>query len=50
MRHLIEKVKETGFCMERDVKGKELMNQKDWRALSDRDINYLYGLLETGKK
>lgn len=48
-RHLIKKIRKTEFCIERDVKGKELMNQKDWRALSDRDIDYLYGLLKTGK-
>ena len=47
IRHLIKKIRETGFCLERDARGKELMNQKDWRALSDRDIDYLYRLLET---
>lgn len=50
MRHLIQKVKKAGFCLEKDAKGKELINQKDWRALSDKDIDYLYGLLETEKE
>lgn len=50
MRHLIQKVKKTGVCLEKDTKGKELIEQKDWRELSDKEINYLYGLLEKVKK
>lgn len=49
MRHLVGKIRKNSACVEGDAKGKELLKQKEWRALSDEDIEYLYGLLESDK-
>lgn len=49
MRHLVGKIRTNSACVEGDAKGKELLKQKEWRALSDEDIEYLYGLLESDK-
>lgn len=46
MHHLVKKVRRSGVCVEKDRRGNELLIQKDWRALSDEDISYLYRLLE----
>lgn len=46
MRYLVRKIKNSGVCVEADQRGKGLLNQKDWRALSDEEIEYLYRLLE----
>lgn len=46
MHQLGRKIKRSGVCVEKDRRGNELLNQKDWRALSDEEIDYLYRLLE----
>lgn len=47
MHYLVRKIKRSGICVEKDHRGNELLNQKDWRALSDAEIGYLNGLLES---
>lgn len=47
MHYLVKKIKRSGVCVEKDHRGNELLNQKDWRALSDMEIGYLNRLLET---
>lgn len=47
MHYLVSKIKGSGVCVEKDRRGNELLNQKDWRALSDVEIGYLNGLLES---
>lgn len=46
MRYLGSIIKRSDVHVEKDQKGKELLYQKDWRALSDEEIDYLYGLLK----
>lgn len=46
IRHLIRKIKNNITCVEKDYRGKELLSQKDWRALTDEEIGYLYSLSE----
>lgn len=46
MRCLVQNIKKCSVCIENDRRGKELLNQKDWRALSDKEISYLYSLLQ----
>jgi len=48
MSHLVRKIKRSGVCVEKDRKGNELLYQRDWRALSDEEIEYLYRLVEEG--
>lgn len=47
MHYLVRKAKSSDVCMENDRRGNNLLNKKDWRALSDEEIGYLYRLLET---
>lgn len=47
MRYLGRKIKKSGIYVEKDLRGNALLNRKDWRALSDEEIDYLYGLLES---
>ena len=50
VHHLAGLIKKSGGgCVESDVRGRELLKQKEWRALSDEEIGYLYGLLESDK-
>ncbi len=46
IHYLVRKIKISGICVEKDRKGNELLNQKDWRALSDEEIGYLYSRLD----
>lgn len=46
MHHLVKKVRRSGIYVEKDCRGRELLNQRDWRALSDEEIDYLYKLTE----
>ncbi len=47
MSHLVKKVRQSGACVEKDPRGNELLHQRDWRALSDEEISYLYWLSES---
>ena len=46
MSHLVKRIKKSSDCVEKDLRGEKLLNQKDWRALSDEEIMYLYRLSE----
>lgn len=45
MRYLGTEIRKAGVCMEKDNRGNVLLNKRDWRTLSDGEIEYLYGLL-----
>ena len=42
----MKRIKKSSDCVEKDLRGEKLLNQKDWRALSDEEIMYLYRLSE----
>ncbi len=46
MSHLVKRIKKSSDCVEKDLRWEKLLNQKDWRALSDEEIMYLYRLSE----
>lgn len=46
LKHLGKKIRENYACVEKDSRGNQLLKEKEWRALSDDEIGYLYRLLK----
>ncbi len=49
IRHLVKKIKKSGVRVEKDRRANDLLNQKEWRALSDEEISYLYKVSQSGQ-